>query len=354
MRRTPAAAALLLLLPACGKRGDPLPPLRRTPPALAVFRLAQRGDQLEIRLTAPRASVEGARMPELSVETVRLDGDGDVEKQGRRTKRKVTPGQEVVLREPLPAPGTIVHVAARALVGKEASPRSGPLVLRVEKEIAAPTDLAATLVPEGIALIWKGDKPAPIAPLPSPSPSPSLARPALPPGASPPPTPPPFPGGFWVYRRAGTATEGTPLTAQPSGDWKLTDTTASLGTRWCYTVRAVAALEPLVESAPSDEACVEAKDVFPPAPPSGLSAVATDDGIELTWSPSPEGDLAGYRVWRSTGAGEPERLVELKGTERQYVDKSAARGTPYRYTVTAFDQAGNESARSAPADGVRP
>jgi Fibronectin type III domain len=285
---------------------------------------------------------------------VRLDGDGDIEKQGRRTKRKVTPGQEVVLHEPLPAPGTIVHVAARALVGKEASPRSGPLVLRVEKEIAAPTDLAAALVPEGIALTWKGDKPAPIAPLPSPSPSPSLARPALPPGASPPPTPPPFPGGFWVYRRAGTAAEGTPLTARPSDDRKLTDTTASLGTRWCYTVRAVAALEPLVESAPSDEACVEAKDVFPPAPPSGLSAVATDDGIELTWSPSPEGDLAGYRVWRSTGAGEPERLVELKGTERQYVDKSAARGTPYRYRVTAFDQAGNESARSAPADGVRP
>jgi fibronectin type III domain protein len=354
MRRTLAAAALLLLLPACGKRGDPLPPLRRTPPALAVFRVAQRGNELEIRLTAPRASVEGARMTDLSVETVRLDGDGDIEKQGRRTRRKVLPGQEVVLREPLPAPGTIVHVAARAIVGKEASPRSGPLVMRVEKETAAPTDLVATLEPGGVALTWKGDKPEPIAPLPSPSPSPSLSRPGLPPGASPPPTPPPFPGGFWVYRRAASASEGSPLTARPSGDWTLTDTTASLGTRWCYTVRAVAALEPLVESTPSAEACVDAKDVFPPAPPAGLSALATSDGIELTWSPSPEPDLAGYRLWRAAVGGTPERLVELKGGERQYVDKTAARGTPYRYTVTAFDQAGNESAPSAPADGVRP
>jgi Fibronectin type III domain len=355
MRRTHAAAALLILLPGCGKKGDPLPPLRRTPPALAVFRIAQRGAELEIRYTAPRSSVEGAKMPELAVETLRLDGDGDLEKQGRRAKRKATPGEEVVVREPLPAPGTIVRVAARALVGKEASPRSGPLVLRVEPPVSAPSGLEAAIIPEGVALGWKGDKPAPIAPVPSPSPSPSrLPAPVLPPGASPPPTPPPFPGGFWVYRRAASNTLGFPLTALPVGEWKLVDTSASLGTRWCYTVRAVAALEPLVESAPSDEACVDLKDVFAPAPPAGLSAVASADGIELTWSPSPEADLAGYRVWRAPGAGTPERLAELPAGERQYVDKTAVQGTPYRYTVTAFDQAGNESARSAPADGVRP
>src|SRR5262249_6633064 len=150
MRRTHAAAALLLVLPACGKRGDPLPPLRRTPPALAAFRIAQRGAELEIRYVAPRSSVEGAKMPELAVETLRLDGEGgDIEKRGRRTKRKAAPGEEVVVREPLPAPGTIVRVAARALVGKESSPRSGPLVLRVQAPLASPSDLEAVIVPEG-------------------------------------------------------------------------------------------------------------------------------------------------------------------------------------------------------------
>jgi Fibronectin type III domain len=356
MRRTAAALVCLLALPACGKRGDPLPPLRRTPPALANFRLAQRGDQLEIRYTAPRASVEGARIAELAVETMRLDGDGDIEKQGRRSKRRTTPGEDVVEAGPLPSPGTVVRVAARAIVGNEPSPRSGPLVLRVQPPVAAPSDLEAQIVPEGIALVWKGDKPAPVVPPASPSPSPSPGVPPGPspsPAASPVPTPPPFPGGFWVYRRPANGVAGPPMPALPTAERKLTDTAATLGTRWCYTVRAVAALEPLVESGSSNEACVDSKDVFAPAPPAGLSALARDDGVELTWSPSPEGDLAGYRVWRAAGNGRPERLVELEAGERQYVDTTAVRGTSYRYTVTAFDQAGNESAHSAPAEGAR-
>ena len=332
MRRAPAAALLLFLaLPACGKRGDPLPPFRRTPPALASFRLAQRGDQLEIRYTPPRSSVEGVRFTEISVETVRLDGDGDIEKQGRRARRRAIAGEEVVETEPLPAPGTVVRVAAHAIVGKELSPRAGPLVLRVQ--------------------------PAPVVPPETPSPSPSPGRPSIPgaaPGPPAPPTPPPFPGGFWVYRSTATGTTGYVMTAQPTPEWKLTDTRATLGARFCYTVRAVAAVDPIVESAPSNEVCVDSKDVFAPAPPAGLSALAREDGIELTWSPSPEGDLAGYRVWRTTAGQGPERLVELRGRERQHVDATATRGTTYRYTVTAFDQAGNESAHSAPAEGARP
>src|SRR5262245_22425896 len=248
MRRTAAALFLLVALPACGKRGDPLPPLRRTRPALASFRLAQRGDQLEIRLTPPRTSVEGVRLSDLAVETVRLDGDGEIEKQGQRSKRPATAGEEIVETFPLPSPGTVVRVAARAIVGKEPSPRSGPLVLRVQPPVAAPSDLEARIVPEGVALVWKGEKPAPVAPPATPSPSPSPGRPAVPgppppasPPPSPPPTPPPFPGGFWVYRRPATGNAGPPLTTQPTGERQLTDTGATLGTRWCYTVRAVAA-----------------------------------------------------------------------------------------------------------------
>lgn len=360
MRTAPAAAALLLLLPACGKRGDPLPPLRRTPPPVTNFRLAQRGDRLEIRYTAPRASVEGARLPELAIETLRLDGDGDLEKQGRRTKRRATPGEDVVEILPLPAPGTVVRVAVRALAGGDASPRSGTLTLAVQPRLEVPSDLRAELVPEGVSLAWKGVRPPPIITPPSPSPSPS--GPPLPgtrpPGAiaspSPSPSPPPVPGGFWVYRRPANGVPGPPLTARPVGEKKLTDTTAAVGARWCYVVHAVAALDPLVESAASEEACVDLQDVFPPSPPAGLSALVREDGVELTWSPSPEGDLAGYRVWRASGAGTPERLVELRGGERQFVDVTAFRGTVYRYTVTAFDQVGNESAHSAPAEGARP
>ena len=59
----PRALALsALALAACGKRGDPLPPLpvrRRPSPSL---KLAQRGDKLEIAYAAPRATTGGARL----------------------------------------------------------------------------------------------------------------------------------------------------------------------------------------------------------------------------------------------------------------------------------------------------
>ena len=41
-----------LTLVACGKRGDPLPPLPVTPQAVTNLKLAQRGDRLEIAYVA--------------------------------------------------------------------------------------------------------------------------------------------------------------------------------------------------------------------------------------------------------------------------------------------------------------
>lgn len=359
MRSARAAVALLVLLPACGKRGDPLPPLRKTPAPITAFRIAQRGDRLEIRYTAPRASVDGVRLREMAVEVTRLDGEGDINKVGKKSKRRVNPAEEVVAIEPLAPPGTVVHVALRALAGGDASVRTPVATLTVLAPFEAPKELAATLVPEGVALEWKGPMPTPApTPTPLPSPSPLGPRPSPPPGRAaapvppppnpaPSPTPPPFGGGFSVYRRAQNGTHAGPLTAKPVETNTLVDMGAPLGTRWCYVVRGVAGLEPLVESGTSNEACLDVKDVFPPAPPTGLSALVGNQGVELAWSPSGEPDLAGYRLWRSVGTGAPERLTERPVGEHRFVDTTAARGTAYRYFLTAFDQTGNESKPSA-------
>jgi hypothetical protein len=396
MRSARAAVALLLLLPACGKRGDPLPPLRKVPAPITGFLLAQRGDKLEIRYTTPRASVDGVRLGEMTVEAVRLDGDGDLNKAGKKTKRRTRPGEEVVVQEPLPAPGTVVHVALRAIAGGDATPRTPVAVLTVLAPFDTPNGLTATLLPDGVALAWKGALPTP-APTPSPSPSPSPLARALPgspsplpvapgppaspapgawpappsppvsapgtaPGAAAPParpmpvtspTPVPFRGGFSVYRRAENGAFAAPLTGKPIETNTLLDAGAPLGTRWCYVVRGVAGLEPLIESAPSDEACADVKDIFPPAPPGGLAALVRGPGVEIAWSPSPEADLAGYRLWRSTGTEPPERLAELPAGELQFVDKTVRTGSIYRYYLTAFDTAGNES-KPSPTVEARP
>lgn len=419
------ASILVLTLLACGKRGDPLPPLRRTPASVLGLRVAQRGDQLEVSYQAPGASIDGVRLADLRMELLIAQGDGDFEKLAARRSRKAEPGERVSELIPAPPAGTTVRVAVRALARGRASVRTPVAGLVAQTPLVAPHGLTAELVATGVALAWKGARPEPLkAALPTPAPlagppgspgthstlpgagpvsaqgstptqgtagatrtppvapgaaptapsAPSGPPPAAPatapvvptpasgtarpagtapgPTASPegaPPAAPPFPGGFSVYRRAKDGVYGLPLATL--ADAAFADTSVPLGQSFCYVVRAVASLEPLVESAGSEEACVAVADISPPATPAGLSILASAEGIELTWSPSPEADLAGYRILRANPAGAPEALAEVAPKETQYLDKSAVRGVRYRYRIVAFDHAGNASAPSEPAEG---
>ena len=84
-------------------------------------------------------------------------------------------------------------------------------------------------------------------------------------------------------------------------------------------------------------------DRTPPAPPSGLSTVAGDGFVELSWLENEEDDLAGYRLYRN---GE---LIVSGLEETSYRDETVDNGTAYSYTVAAIDTSGNESSPSAPA-----
>lgn len=106
---------------------------------------------------------------------------------------------------------------------------------------------------------------------------------------------------------------------------------------------------------------VEAKDVFPPAAPKGLAAVAVGAGngmaagVDLDWEPNTEADLVGYVVYRREGDGGWERIsptVPLVGPG--YHDARVEAGHTYEYAVTAVDQNGHESLQSAPAQEAVP
>jgi len=93
----------------------------------------------------------------------------------------------------------------------------------------------------------------------------------------------------------------------------------------------------------------------PPAAPANLVVVlvpATSESpaaIELSWSISPETDVAGYHVYRSEQEGPPgERLNPELLLVPAFRDTSVMEGHRYYYTVAAVDRAGNESPRSAP------
>lgn len=373
--RTAGSRAVLLagcvLALACGKRGDPRPPLRRVPPPLAGFHVAQRGARLEVSATAPRASTDGAPYTSLRVEILRAEGEGDFVKLART--RAITVGAGETFREPdsLPAPGTRLRLGARAVASGKPSALTALTDFVVQPPLTPPAELTAVVAPDGIRLTWSGKPPAPLPP-PPPPPAPVTAPAATPPAtptsapaaptAAPsavpaPPTPPPPPppkAGFWIYRRPAKGAYDRPLFAEPTLAQTAVDAQATLGEDWCYVARAVVSQEPVIESDSSNEACATAKDVAAPAPPAGLTALAEPGVLEIRWSPSLESDLATYRVYRAAANGTPQLLADIPAGTTVYRDQSVAPATPYRYTVTAVDTAGNESLPSSPLLGNSP
>jgi hypothetical protein len=407
-------ALALTLAPACGHKGPPLPPRRRTPPALSDFRLAQRGAALEISCTAPRASVEGVAFDRVGVELLWGEGWVDLEEKGHRRVVRADPGGRVVETLPLPPPGTLVRAAGRARVGRDEGQRSLILTLETHEPLAPPSDLTARLRPEGVDLSWQGVTPEKIPP-PDLGPVGPMRRPFAPgfasrgkraaprsepvpdtasggteekpaarsgmSGAAAPGEPAtvtdepragaageanraeedvtltshlPRSHGFSVYRRLESGTYGAPLNDEPLEGRLFTDVHAPLDTTVCYAIRAVGSVEPLIESAASNEVCLEVRDIAPPSPPSGLAVVPREGGLEVVWSPSPEPDVAGYRIYRAIGEGEAERVGEVPAETTVWLDPTAEAGVLYGYTVSAFDQVGNESPPSGSAQGRGP
>jgi hypothetical protein len=380
-----AAVAVLGLAAACGKKGDPLPPLPRTPQAIAGFTVAQRAGQLEVSMVAPRMTTGGEKLGVVELELLRLDGTGELAKAGKKQRFRAAPGERITETFALPAVGTPVRMAARAIHRGQPSPLGKEVTLTVQPAPPPPTALKAELRPTGVLLTWTmpvlpsppppppspvpSTSPAPgpspsTSPLPSPSPSPSTspsattspragASPAPAASAPPTPPPPPPPPRVRLYRRAGTAGEYALLLPDPLAGTTFEDTGAAQGQTLCYVSRLVVATDPLVESTDSPQACVDVKDVFPPAVPSGLTALWQDAQVEVSWSPSADADLSAYRVYRAAPGTAPERVAEVPAGTTTARDTPPA-GPAFTYTLTAVDKSGNESAPSAPAEVRRP
>ena len=156
-------------------------------------------------------------------------------------------------------------------------------------------------------------------------------------------------GGYAVYRSDGEG-PARRMGRTGSGVTRFEDRDFKFGQAFLYFVRALAPGtdgEVEVESGDSAAVTVEPRDVFPPDAPAGLVAIATQDGISLSWAAGREEDLAGYRVWRK----EPESsefaaLTTGLLAANAFTDTTAAKGKLYVYAVSAVDRDGNESPRS--------
>ena len=161
--------------------------------------------------------------------------------------------------------------------------------------------------------------------------------------------------GYNVYRRVGTSGSFALLNPDaPILQTNFTDAAAPTdGTRSYYRVAAVD--EHGQESPAATADAVRGVDTTPPAKPIGLTTTATPDGVFLDFADNTEPDLAGYNVYRSTGA--TGTFSKLNGgtlrASSDFTDATAAAGATYYYRVTAVDQSGNESAASSTVAGTR-
>jgi len=85
----------------------------------------------------------------------------------------------------------------------------------------------------------------------------------------------------------------------------------------------------------------------PPSVPTITDIARATGSLTVSWTGSPEGDVAGYRLWRSTDGVSYELAGTFDSTTRSYADSGLAAGV-YWYRVTSFDSRGTSSHDSDP------
>ena len=311
------AAAAALFLTGCGYVGDPQPPLANIPPRVSDLAALQRGGHIIVQFTVPALTTEGHPIPPPLKLDLRAGTANQFEpNQWAASARQIPPGAMAngIARYEIPAAdwiGEEVIFGVRAVAGNgKQSGWSNFVVVPVVTPPEKPAGIVPATVPQGVHLRWQAH------------------------GTD-----------FRVLRKTEDG-EYALVADVKTPEW--TDTATEFGKRYTYLVQSIVILanRKEAESELSDEVSIVPRDVFPPAAPKGLQASSAPNSIELNWERNTEEDLGGYRVYRAEGNGAMEKIADVSAVP-SYSDRKVEHGKTYRYAISAVDQAGNESPRSA-------
>ena len=323
MKRFLLVAAALLYV-GCGYVGEPQAPLANVPPRVSDLAALQRGGAIVAQFTVPTKTTEGHPIPKPLKLDLRIGtADQFEENQWAEHARQIPPGTLAngTARYEIPAAdwtGKEVILGVRAVAGNgKRSPWSNFVIVPVVAPPQKPSGIVPAVILQGVRLTWQGR------------------------GTD-----------FRIFRKTGNG-EYAPLATVPSHEW--TDTATEFGTRYTYLVQSIVKLDNRkeAESELSDEASIVPRDIFPPAAPQGLQGTAAPNSIELNWERNTEADLNGYRVYRGEGNGALDRIADVSAVP-SYSDRKVEHGKSYHYQISAVDQSGNESPRSAPIEVAMP
>lgn len=139
--------------------------------------------------------------------------------------------------------------------------------------------------------------------------------------------------GYAVRRRLDGDTVWTAINdSLPVDAATFTDTTAAFDTRYEYQVQA----QPVDNGQGSNIVTIE--NPTPPQPRADLSADATTDRIDLSWTDTDDFETALWLARQRSGSGEWLTLdAELPADTTAYSDTTVVAGEQYRYRLTAYN-----------------
>jgi hypothetical protein len=305
----------------CGYVGEPLPPALRIPGRVTDLRAVQQEDRIVIHFTVPELTTDGLPLKLGKVDLLA----GPYAQAPFNTEGWAAGAKPLDTSTVKPGPATVeltfsgwngqevfFRVRVIGYRGKDGG-WSDFANLRVIAPLRKPDGLKPEATAQGVKLTWAGPRePAGVA--------------------------------FRIRRREG---QGAVAEVATVAGYEWLDTQTRYGETYEYSVQSLVTADGArAESAPSDPVSILPVDRFPPATPRGLMALVAPASIELTWDPNSEADFAGYFVYRVANGGAFERIAGPL-TAPSFSDKEARPGAVYRYAVSAVDQVGNESERSA-------
>lgn len=335
-----------ILLAGCGYPGEPLPPALNRPMRAPDLSAAQHGSKVAIQFTIPGVSTENLPLrarPDVELRIGLAPTDGFTFPKWEAASERV-PASAIHLESvPEPAapagrkrkgnapPPPKEHFTASAeldaskyygktvIIGVRLHGNNGQDIgwsrletLDLVPALPRPVGLAASNIPDGIRVEWHAAAPE-----------------------------------YRVFRRL----RGDPQFRQLGVSDKpfYLDATIDYGKTYQYQVQAVEKSgERYAESEISETLEFAPVDTFPPAVPTGLTAIPGARTIELVWDRNAERDFSSYSVFRD-GVKVAENL-----TAPAYSDHDVKPGTRYKYQVAAVDTAGNASAPCAAMETAIP
>jgi hypothetical protein len=366
-RALPAALLLAAITcTGCGTPGTPLPPSLKLPDPVVDLSAARTGNQVALAWTMPKKTTDKLRIKgAVGVRICRKEGSGAcVPMSGELS---LAPGEHGTFTETLPtalATGPARPLAYQIELTNAKGRSDGPSNAAVALAGEAPGPVAglnAQIRKNGLILRWSEEGSSPQG---SSTTAIRLRRKLLTPETN---------------SRSKSSAQGLlaapkepieqNLMVEPAANGmssdRALDKTIRFGATYEYQAQRVARV--LVgdktfelDGPLSDPIRIEAQDTFPPSVPSGLAAVATaadsnaGPSIDLNWQPVTDPDLAGYAVYRRD-ANQPDAAWQRVSPAAPVIgpgfhDPQVQPGHTYRYAVTAIDQLGHESARSAEAE----